>query len=36
MTHDPKDDFYHPSLPKKHPLSFHVLYRLKNLNKEKI
>ena len=30
MTHDPKDDFYHPKLPKDHPLGFHVLYKLKN------
>jgi hypothetical protein len=28
MTHDPADDFAHPSLPADHPLSHHVLYRL--------
>lgn len=30
MTHDPKDDFHHPALPKDHPLSWHVLYRKRN------
>ncbi len=29
MTHDPRDDFDHPNLPKGHPLRRHVLYRLK-------
>ncbi|MES2309268.1 MAG: GNAT family N-acetyltransferase [Verrucomicrobiota bacterium] len=29
MTHDPKDDFDHPSLPERHALRRHVLYRLK-------
>jgi RimJ/RimL family protein N-acetyltransferase len=29
MTHDPHDDFDHPSLPEDHPLRRHVLYRLK-------
>jgi RimJ/RimL family protein N-acetyltransferase len=29
MTHDPADDFDHPSLPEGHPLRRHVLYRLK-------
>lgn len=29
MTHDPADDFDHPSLPEGHPLRGHVLYRLK-------
>lgn len=29
MTHDPRDDFDHPSLPEGHPLRRHVLYRLK-------
>lgn len=29
MTHDPKDDFDHPLLPKNHQLSRHVLYRMK-------
>lgn len=29
MHHDPKDDFNHPKLPENHPLSKHVLYRLK-------
>jgi 3-dehydroquinate dehydratase/shikimate dehydrogenase len=28
MTYDESDDFYHPKLPKKHPLSLHVLYRI--------
>ena len=27
MTHDPCDDFEHPSLPEGHPLRRHVLYR---------
>ncbi|NGX35892.1 MAG: hypothetical protein K1000chlam1_00728 [Candidatus Anoxychlamydiales bacterium] len=30
MTNDPKDNFQHPKLSKNHPLSQHVLYRLKN------
>lgn len=29
MTHDPADDFDHPSLPDGHPLRRHVLYRLR-------
>jgi RimJ/RimL family protein N-acetyltransferase len=29
MTHDPDDDFDHPSLPQGYPLRRHVLYRLK-------
>jgi len=29
MTHDPDDDFDHPSLPEGHPLRRHMLYRLK-------
>ena len=29
MTHDPADDFDHPSLPDGHPLRRHVLYRKK-------
>ncbi len=28
MTHDESENFYHPKLPKEHPLSLHVLYRL--------
>ena len=28
MSHDPRDDFDHPSLPAGHPLRRHVLYRL--------
>jgi RimJ/RimL family protein N-acetyltransferase len=28
MTHDPTDDFDHPSLERGHPLQRHVLYRL--------
>ena len=28
MTHEPDDDFDHPSLPDNHPLLRHVLYRL--------
>jgi RimJ/RimL family protein N-acetyltransferase len=31
MTHDPADDFDHPSLPEGHPLRRHVLYRLSNV-----
>lgn len=31
MTHDPKDDFDHPLLPKDHALSRHVLYRKKKI-----
>jgi RimJ/RimL family protein N-acetyltransferase len=30
MTHNPLDDFHHTKLPKNNPLSFHLLYRLKN------
>jgi RimJ/RimL family protein N-acetyltransferase len=29
MTHDPGDDFNHPTLPAGHPLRRHMLYRLK-------
>lgn len=29
MTHDAKDDFFHPKLPHDHPLSQHVLYRIR-------
>ena len=29
MTHDPRDDFDHPSLPEGHSMRRHVLYRLK-------
>jgi len=29
MTHDPHEDFDHPSMPAGHPLRRHVLYRLK-------
>lgn len=28
MTHDPADDFDHPSLPEGHPLRRHMLYRV--------
>src|SRR5262249_44682268 len=28
MHHNPQDDFYHPKLPKDHPLSKHVLYKM--------
>lgn len=28
MTHEPRDDFDHPSLPQGHPLRRHVLYRI--------
>jgi RimJ/RimL family protein N-acetyltransferase len=28
MTHDPRENFAHPKLPKDHPLSIHVLYRI--------
>jgi ribosomal-protein-alanine N-acetyltransferase len=30
MTHDPSEDFDHPSLPPGHPLRKHVLYRLQS------
>jgi ribosomal-protein-alanine N-acetyltransferase len=30
MSHDPDDDFEHPSLPPGHPQRPHVLYRLKH------
>ncbi|MEM8557624.1 MAG: GNAT family N-acetyltransferase [Bacteroidota bacterium] len=29
MTHDPADDFDHPLLPEGHPLTRHVLYRIR-------
>jgi ribosomal-protein-alanine N-acetyltransferase len=29
MTHDPADDFDHPSIPVGHPLRRHVLYRIR-------
>ena len=29
MSHDPADDFEHPSLPPGHPLRRHVLYRIR-------
>lgn len=29
MTHDPRDDFEHPSLPEGHRLRRHVLYRIR-------
>ena len=32
MTHDPKENFLHPTLPYGHPLQLHVLYRIKNGN----
>lgn len=28
MTHNPADDFDHPSIPERHPLRRHVLYRI--------
>ncbi len=31
MVHDLKGDFHHPKLPLDHPLSLHVLYRLRGL-----
>lgn len=30
MKRDPDGDFAHPKLPKEHPLSLHVLYRIRN------
>jgi ribosomal-protein-alanine N-acetyltransferase len=27
MTHNPADDFEHPTLPQGHPMRLHVLYR---------
>lgn len=32
MRHNPKDDFYHPKLPRDHAMAFHVLYRKQNPN----
>ncbi|SUB03107.1 Uncharacterised protein [Pannonibacter phragmitetus] len=32
MSHDPADDFDHPSVPEDHPLLRHVLYRLSREN----
>lgn len=32
MQHDEIDNFYHPNIPKDHPLSLHVLYRITNNN----
>jgi len=32
MTHDPAEDFEHPSLPVGHPLRPHVLYRIRQPN----
>jgi RimJ/RimL family protein N-acetyltransferase len=29
MTHDPADDFEHPSVPSGHPIRPHVLYRIR-------
>jgi RimJ/RimL family protein N-acetyltransferase len=29
MTHDPRDDFEHPTLPEGHRLRPHVLYRIR-------
>jgi RimJ/RimL family protein N-acetyltransferase len=34
MTHDPADDFDHPSLPEGHPLRRHVLYRMRRKSRE--
>lgn len=33
MKTDPQENFEHPTLPKGHPLSWHVLYRLSSRNK---
>jgi len=30
MSHDEADDFYHPKIPKGHPLQLHCLYKLKS------
>ena len=35
MTYDEQENFAHPRLPKEHPLSIHVLYRLKKADWEK-
>jgi 3-dehydroquinate dehydratase/shikimate dehydrogenase len=35
MTHDPKDDFDHPSVPEGNPLRRHVLYRISKADWEK-
>ena len=32
MTHEPSEDFDHPSLPEGHPLRRHVLYRLRRVD----
>jgi ribosomal-protein-alanine N-acetyltransferase len=34
MTHNPADDFDHPSLPEGNPLRRHVLYRMRNPGEE--
>jgi len=34
MKRDEKRDFFHPKIPKDHPLAFHVFYALQNF-KEK-
>jgi RimJ/RimL family protein N-acetyltransferase len=35
MTHDPHDDFDHPTLPEGHPLRRHVLYRLRRATSDR-
>jgi len=34
MTHDPRDDFEHPSLPVGNPLRPHVLYRIQRASRD--
>ncbi len=34
MTHDPADDFDHPNVAPSHPLRRHVLYRIRNSNRQ--
>jgi hypothetical protein len=32
MKRDEQRDFFHPKIPKDHPLAFHVFYALSNKN----
>jgi RimJ/RimL family protein N-acetyltransferase len=36
MTHDPIDDFDHPSLPEGHPMRRHVLYQLSRYSRTRV
>jgi RimJ/RimL family protein N-acetyltransferase len=33
MVRNPEDDFFHPALPRTHPLARHVLYRIRRPQK---